>query len=504
MRAAVCVAAAAALAAAIALPSGARASDEKGFASLKAEYEKASKKHDPDGVRDRRKLLLKFFDYLDQKACRKLLREALDEEDEADTRVAVVQVLGASPDPKDLDAIVKALAKDKLRGAAIALGEGIACADPSGADASAQRAAELVAKAKGDVRLSLLEGVGELGVASAYEPLVALGEKWLPEEHYLRNVALGACGKEKAVERLVADMKASTGLVRRGTVAGLARTGANESLAALTDALRDPDPRTVEIAAVALGKAKHAPAATAMADAMLTAPLRVKLVLRAALAETLGKDVGLDPAAWRAVIEKKQPAPPPVAADEPKLPTFFGIPVASDRVVVVLDKSHSMAWNGRLTRCQEEIDRYLGSLDDKALFAVAACDRNLERFSDALTMGAAQRTQAQAWVKKQLGGSGYDLKAGLASVLETYPEADTILLATDSMPWGEGAAETASEVLEVFHAANRTRAVRVHVAFVVPGGRLTTSEQEPEFEDRAFMLGLLAKGSGGTFVRVEK
>ena len=504
MRTTLRVASAAALAAAIALSSAASASDEKGFAAVKAEYEKAAKKHDPDGVRERRKIILRMFDFVDQKACRKLLREALDDEDQADTRVAVVQILAGSPDPKDLNEIVKAVAKERLRGPVIAIGEGIACSDPATADASAAHAAGLVAKAKGDLRLALLEGVGELGVAAAYEPLVALGEKWLPEEHYLRNVALGACGGEKAVARLVADMKASSGLVRRGTVAGLARTNSKEALAALTDALHDPDMRSVEIAAEALAKAKHQPAAGALADAMLTSPVRVKWALRAALVEILGKDHGLDPAAWRAAVDGKQPAPPVVAAEEPKPPEFFGIPVRSDRVVLVLDKSHSMDWNGRLARCQEEIQRYLGALDDKALFGVAACDKNLERFADALAAGAASRAQAQAWVKKQLGGGGFDLKAGLVNVLETYPEADTILLATDSLPWGEGAAESASEVLQVFHAANRTRAVRVHVAFVVPGGRLATSEQEPEFEDRAFMLELLAKGSGGTFVRVEK
>jgi HEAT repeat protein len=496
--------AAAAFAAALSASLLARASDEKGFAALKAEYEKAAKKHDPDGVRDRRKVLLRMFDFLDQKACRKLLRQALDDEDEADTRVATVQVLAASPDPKDLDAVLKGLAKDRLRGPSIAVGEGLACADPAGADAVAVHAVELAGKAKGEVRLALLEGVGDLGAPAAYEPLVALGEKWLPEEHYLRDVALGACGKEKAVERLVADMKASTGLVRRGAVAGLARTGAKESLAALTEALRDPDTRSVELAAAALAQAKHQPAAPALADAMLAAPLRVRCALRAALVEILGKDYGLDGAAWRAAIDGRKPAPAVVPADQPKPPEFFGIPVASDRVVVLLDRSHSMAWSNRLSRCQEEIDRYLASLDDKAAFTVVACDKNVERFSETLAAGAASRAQAQAWVKKQLGGGGYDLKSALVAVLDTYPEADTILLATDSMPWGEGAAETASEVLEVFRAANRTRAVRLHVAFVVPGGRVTTSEQEPEFEDRAFMLGLLAKGSGGTFVRVEK
>src|SRR5207237_591925 len=103
----------------------------------------------------------------------------------------------------------------------------------------------------------------------------------------------------------------------------------------LVELLRDLDPRVVEGAAEALGAAKHAPAAGPLADAMTGASLRVRCALRAALVAILGKDHGLDGAAWRAAIDGKKPEPAVVAADEPKMPTFFGLPVASDRLVIV-------------------------------------------------------------------------------------------------------------------------------------------------------------------------
>jgi hypothetical protein len=59
--------------------------------------------------------------------------------------------------------------------------------------------------------------------------------------------------------------------------------------------------------------------------------------------------------------------------------------------------------------------------------------------------------------------------------------------------------------MEVFRQANLSRRVRVHVAFVVPGGRYAPSETiDDEFEDRATLLKILAETSGGRFVRVDR
>jgi hypothetical protein len=483
----------------------AHASDQTAFADLRKRYEKAAKNHDENGIRERRKLILECFDYLDQKDCRKLLRDAFEGVDEScDTRTVTVQVLGASGDPKDLDVIVKGVAKDKIRAPTIAIGEGLACTDKTAAAAASAHAVELAGKAKGDLRFALLEGVAELGDPSVYDALAALNDKWTPEEHCMRDVALGACGKDKAVAALTTDAKNPNPTVRLGAVLGLAKTGAKESLPPLTEALRDLDPRVVAAAADAVGAAKHQPACAALADVLDTAPLRVRSAARAALAAIRGKDYGLDAAAWRTVLDGKKPEPPVVAADQPKMPQFFGMPVASDRVVVVLDVGKRMSWQGRLSRAQDGIVEYLDSLGDSASFNVWTCAKLTERFSKGMTTGAAARGQAKAWVLKQLTSSGFNLKSALAQILEEEREADTILLATDSMPWGENAAETAMEALEDFRRANLTRRVKLDVAFVVPGGRLATSEGEDEFEDRAVLLELMAKTSGGTFVRVDK
>jgi len=484
----------------------AAASDAKAFADLKASYDKLTKLHDERGIRERRKMLFSFFDYIDQKACRKLLREALDAEDSADTRIAVVQVLAATGDPKDLEFIVKGVGKDRLRGAAISIGVGLSCTGKDAASAISVQAVALAAKAKGDVRFGLLEGVAELAEPAAYDALAALplDAKTTPEERYVRNVALGACGREKAVAALAADAKSGNAVVRLGAVTGLARTGAKESLAPLTEALHDLDPLIVETAATAVGAAKHQPATNALVDAMGAASLRSKIALRGALASIVGKDYGLDPSAWRDALAGKSPTPLAMAANAAKPPAFFEIPVATDRVAVVLDRSHRMGWNGRMQRAKDGIASYLASLDASAAFNVYTYANVTDSFSTSMCTGAASRDQAVAWVKKQLDASGADLQRCLLQILAEQPDVDTILLATNSMPWGDSAATTAMETIEVFRRANLTRRVRLHVAFVVPGGRVTTSETNDDFEDRATLLQLLAEMSGGKFVRVDQ
>ena len=47
-------------------------------------------------------------------------------------------------------------------------------------------------------------------------------------------------------------------------------------------------------------------------------------------------------------------------------------------------------------------------------------------------------------------------------------------------------------------------AAGLHIALVVPGGRVVTSESEDEFQDRAKLLELMAQTSGGQFVKIDR
>src|SRR5262245_9924001 len=126
------------------------ASDEAGFKAIEVLWKKWTKNHDDMGNRERRKLILQSFDFRDLKTCRKFLHEAWAEERLSDNRSAVVQVLGATGDPKELEFLLGALRKEKEAGPQISLALGVSYTDAAQAAAVAQWAAAQLPKLKGE------------------------------------------------------------------------------------------------------------------------------------------------------------------------------------------------------------------------------------------------------------------------------------------------------------------------------------------------------------------
>lgn len=474
----------------------ARASDEAAFKDLKSRYEKLARNQDDDANRERRHLLLQSFDYLDQKACRTFLRKAYGEENTSDNRIAAVQILAASGDPKDLEFLLNAFKKEKAAGPPIALGEGIGYTPETSAGAVSAWIGAQLSKQKGEPLRSLLEGLGALGDASGYAPLLALGDKIARAEQFERLVALGACGKAASVAVLAKYAASMDDEVRLAAATGLASTGDAASAPHLEALLRDRNPRVVEQAAKGLADLRHAASVPALAEAFAGAPLRTKEAVRAALRALTEKDFGHDGEAWKAGAAAK---PLPV------LPKFFGIEVASDRVVGLLDLSRSMDWKGRLDRAREGMTAFVQSLPDDTSFDLVGVGRTPVPFAERMTAGPGPKQQAAEWIGKQLtGGGGFDLREALLHVLRSRPDADTLVLATDSYPWGDARDDTPLEVLQEFRRENRGRRIRVHVAFVAPGGRYVESEPVPEeYQDRKGLMQLLAESTGGSFVAIE-
>lgn len=477
------------------LSSEARGADEAAFKDLKSRYDKLARNQDDNATRERRKILLESFDFRALKTCRTFLRKAYGDENTADNRIAAVQVLAASGDPKDVEFLLSAFKKEKSDGPQIALGEGIGYTDPEQAPAVSAWIGPQLAKSKGEPLRALLEGLGTLADPSGHAPTLALGDKLARAEQYERLIALGACGKAAAVPVLRKYADSPDGAIQLGATAGLARAGVPEALPVLIGLLRSRDGRVVEEAAAALAAAKHAEAAGPIADAFEGASLRTREALRAALKDLTGKDFGHDAEAWRKGAAGKA---------APAVPKFFGTPVPSDRAVGILDLSRSMDWKSRLARARDGLAEWVGNLPDDATFDLVGGARTPVPFSERMVTGPAARQQAAEWIERQLTGGGFDLRESLLYVLRSRPEADTIVLATDSAPWGDSNEDTPLAVLEEFRRENRMRRLRVFVAFVAPGGRYEESEQYPEeFEDRKLLLRLLAETSGGTFTAIE-
>ncbi|MCG3133042.1 MAG: hypothetical protein HMLKMBBP_00133 [Planctomycetes bacterium] len=491
--AAACGLAAAAL---LGLGATAGASDETAFKALKKEYDDLAKNQDDAAIRGRTWAILRCFDYLDQKACRKWLRDAYGDERAPDPRTAVALMLPAGGDPKDTEFLLGAFKKEKSPGPVIALGEGLSYVPEAGAAAMAAALNAQLARQKGEPQRSLIEGIGWLAQESSLQPLVALGDKLPRLEAYERLVAIGSCGKAKAVPFLQPHLASLEGDVRLAAVTGLALSGAPEALPLVADRLSDLDPRVVEEAANAVGKAKFADAKDALVGALSGAPLRVKEAIRAALREITGKDFGTDPEAWRA--EK-------ASASLAVTPSFFGMPVASDRVAVVLDLSRSMDWNGRLETARHGAATYVRMLPPTALVGAVGASRTVVPMGENLVTSKAGIDETAAWIEKQLSGTSFDFREAMLYVTRRYPEADTVVVATDSYPWGDSSEDTPRVVLQELRRDQRLNRLRFVIAFVAPGGRHTESETDAaEFEDRKKVLELLAKSTGGAFTVVEK
>lgn len=476
----------------------AAASDEAAFKDIETRWRKLAKNKDEDANRERRKLLLRVFDFLDQKAARKLLRDAYGDEPTPDGRIAAVQVLAASGDPKDAEFLLGAFRKERSPGPVIALGQGLSFTAEASAPAMSAWAAAQAAKQKGDAQRSLLEGAAELGDPSALPALRALAGKLDEAGEFERLIALGSCGRAAAVPDLEKASLAPDADIRLGATLGLARTGgpgappAPTALPGLVAMAADLSPNVVEAAARGLAAAKHAPAVKPLADALTRAPLRTREVLRAALREITGRDAGHDPEAWQ-----KDGGTAPA----PKLPSFAGIDVATDHVALLLDLSRSMDDSGRLAAAKRVLHDFLGTLPEDAVFGVVAVGRTPVPLSDKLSTGATGSASAAAFLDKQLTAGGCDLREGLRYVLRQWPSIDTIVLATDSQPWGETADDTPLAVLQELRRDNRMRRVRLHIAFTAPGGRFAESEPKAEeYEDRKELLKLLAESADGKLV----
>ena len=202
--------------------------------------------------------------------------------------------------------------------------------------------------------------------------------------------------------------------------------------------------------------------------------LRTREAARTALRTLLDKDLGYDADAWAKVVAGKPARKPEPAA----LPAFFGAPVASDSVLVILDTSRSMNWMERLDAAIGGCREYVAALPDDASFTLFDMSRDVLRFNEGgLVSGATNRESADEWLAERQTRGGARFLVALEEALETLPQVDTICIATDSHPWGKTRSETSQETLEVFRHLNRTRRVRLVIALVMPGGRYEPSER---------------------------
>jgi len=472
------------------------------FKKLARRYDELSKNHDNEANRERRYAILDMHPFRTERLCRKLLKKAFDDEKTIDNRVAVVHVLGGSGDPKSLDFLVKEFKKENARAPVIALAAGLGYTpeDEKTREAMTKQVAKHLRKAKDDLRMSLIAGLGGIGHASAVPILLDLS-KMTTDEWFTRDIALGRAGGDAVVPMLQDDAGQPQPAVRLGAALGLAATASDVGFGALTEMLADTDDRVVRAAAGELARAGRKESAKALAAALGNAiSLRTREELRIALRTILGRDFGYDAAAWAKVAGGGHQTEPKAL---PQATSFFGLPVASDSFALLIDTSRSTGWMDRLARIRTECVEFIDRLPEDSSFVLARATRQFMPYQEEGFVGPSQRADAQAWIDELLPGGGLDLRIALNETLTRYPQVDTIVIATDSHPWGAGRSSGSRETMEIFRRLNATRRVRLIIALVMPGGRYEPSERsESEIDERIDYLTEMAQDSGGTFIQV--
>lgn len=473
------------------------------FKEIQELYEEVASNRDDEANLARRELYLQMYDHLHEKSCRKLLKNAYEEEVTTDNRVRVVEVLGACGESRDLNWLVGEFKREKSRGAVLVLGQALGytdTSDPERMEEAVKFAAKHLKRAKDDLELALLEGLGNIPSPEAFAVLQKRGDEGPTQARFERAVGLGQSGGSEALADLDALSGASDPDVRLGAAIGLAAVGAPAE-DRLIGLLGSEDPRVLEVAAAALADLGSKKAAPSLIEAMNGSPLRTVEELRKALRTITEQDHGHDAAAWKAAIvdgDKK------ARGAQPKFPEFFGIPVASDRVVIFLDMSTSMDRNGRLDEQTAGVTEFIEGLPDEVEFALYRVQGTPEPFRETWASGADDRSAAVTWIAESLTSRRFDFRAALLDALERFPTGDTFLVGTDSYPWGRGTIRAPRETIEIFRSANRMARVRMHCAYLTPGGPDETSDRDlREYDDRELIWQGMVDETDGQLVHIE-
>jgi len=426
----------------------------------------------------------------------------------ANTDRAAVRVLAADADAEGVRAIVGIY--ERAEGAVRDLiFERLAPVRDAGAIKSIAAALRSDGAATRGLCADLLAGVVEAPVADALAAALRAEKEGATLEKIAQ--ALAAHGDPRTIPALVAVAKRDGKEGRGEVLAALARVGAGsaevaaffvgllgsaqweERVLALDVAAASKESRFV---APAISNLAHAAWQVRLAAAEALGGLRPKeaiaplidrldaeetLRVRAAVAETLFRLTG-EPlediaAAWRQwwaangdAFAVPAEVPKRVVSSAGTVATFYGVPLRSERVCFVLDRSESMEaidtrWKGeRRTRLQAaaaELLAALARLRDDARANVIFFGTEVDPWKKSLVpLSAANRSQLAKHVQGQTPAGKTNLHDALDLALAD-PAVDTVLLLSDGAP-SAGRYEGTDEILRAVRRKNQTRRIAIH------------------------------------------
>jgi len=309
-------------------------------------------------------------------------------------------------------------------------------------------------------------GLGESRVRAFFLRLLD-SSRW--ENRVYALDAAGLSGQESMVKRVASNLRHDVWQVRLAAAEALGKLRFKASIPPLIDRL---------------GPEKHR---------------RVRAALADSLWKLTGKSFMDMHDSWRRwwaqhgknfVVPKRIPERVPLA-NEATVASFFGLPVFSDKVVFVVDKSGSMsavdrkAGKERLEMASDEVLAAVGRLKDRDSVGVVFFDSRAQPWGDRLVrLTRTRRTNLKEYVRKQRPSGGTNIYDPLAQALE-MKGVDTVFLLSDGVP-GSGTYVATRDILRAVRRLNQTRRIAIHGIAI---------GQDSE------LLKKLAQENGGRYVR---
>ncbi len=450
----------------------------------------------------------------------------------ANTDKAAVRVLAADADAEGVRAILATYdrAEPEVRDLIL---ERLAPVRDAGAVKSIAAALRSDSAATRGVCADLLAGIVDAHATDALAAALRAERDGAALERIAQ--ALAAHGDPRTIPALVAVAKRDGKEGRGEVLAALARVGAGSAEVAaffvglLASAQWEERVLALDVAAAskearfvapAIANLAHAAWQVRLAAAEALGGLRPKEAIeplierldaeetvrvRAAVAEALFRLTGqpLDDiaAAWRqwwaahgGAFAVPAEVPTRTVSSAGTVATFYGVPLRSERVCFVLDRSESMEaidlrWKGerrtRLEAAAAELFAALARLRDDARANVIFFGTDVDPWKKALVpLSAANRAQLAKHVQGQTPSGATNLYDALDFALADAA-VDTVLLLSDGAP-SAGKYEGTDEILRAVRRRNQTRRIAIHAV------SLGTDSQ---------LLRRLAAENGGSYLR---
>lgn len=322
-------------------------------------------------------------------------------------------------------------------------------------------------------------------------------------------------GSKEWIAKLRELCKSDVREVRNAALNALAQAKNTAYLPTLSESLRHPDWTTRLIAIRGLEELRQKEAVSALIARMPLERGRMALTMAEALWTLTGQPFGVDAGRWQrwwkdkaasfTVISKDELAKAEKARELRRLRQqtvvkgkFFGITIASHRVIFIIDTSGSMVLpvHGRMigkrqaTRIEvakQELTQAIEDLAPNSLFNIFSFSLGVQRWlkEGIATSSEKTRKQALTWLERLGAGGPTNLYDAIKFAFED-PDVDTIFVLSDGEP-NSGEEIDPHRIREDVKFWNQHRRIKIHTIAI--GGNLDVLEW-------------LAKDSGGDHVQI--